>query len=166
MTTDISKIRESLQDCEEVSLPYKFPPKCWIKYITIKGEDEAFYEGGEFLRMGHHKIFLRNKGKSLCAPTCVRSDDGEILYKSRFFIDPTKQTQCQEDKKELQKVVDQQQKVIVKTAEQIQLLENQLQEYKVNHYDMISQIEEKDKQIDELLIKEKKYKLVLSQYIH
>jgi len=166
MTTDISKIRESLQDCEEVSLPYKFPPKCWIKYITIKGEDEAFYEGGEFLRMGHHKIFLRNKGKSLCAPTCVRSDGGEILYKSRFFIDPTKQTQCQEDKKELQKVVDQQQKVIVKTAEQIQLLENQLQEYKVNHYDMISQIEEKDKQIDELLIKEKKYKLVLSQYIH
>ena len=90
MTTDISKIRSSLRDCEEVTLPYKFPRKCWVKYITVKGEDEAFYEGGEFLGMGSHKIFLNNKGQRLCAPTCVRSDDGEILYKSRFFIDTKK----------------------------------------------------------------------------
>ena len=166
MTTDISKIRESLQHCEEISLPYKFTPKCWIKYITIKGEDEAFYEGGEFLRMGDHKIFLRNKGKQLCAPTCVRSDDGEILYKSRFFIDPTKKTDCEIKKDELQKIVTQQQSIIKKAGDQIKLLEDQLHEYKVNHYDMISQLEEKDKYIEELLTNEKKYKLVLSQYIH
>ena len=166
MSTDLSKIRLSLQNCEEVTLPYKFPPKCWIKYITIKGEDEAFYEGGEYIRMGDHKIFLQNKGKQLCAPTCVRSDEGDILYKSRFFIDPTKNNECLTEKKALEKVVKQQQKVIVKTAEQIKLLEDQLHEYKVNHYDMISQLEEKDKQINELLCKEKKYKLILSQYIN
>ena len=49
MSTDLSIIRESLKHCEEVTLPYKFPPKCWIKYITIKGEDEAFYEGGIYM---------------------------------------------------------------------------------------------------------------------
>ena len=166
MSTDLSKIRLSLQNCEEVTLPYKFPPNCWIKYITIKGEDEAFYEGGEFLKMGDHKIFLRNKGKQLCAPTCVRSDEGDIIYKSRFFIDPTKNNECLTEKKELEKVMKKQQKVIMKTAEQIQLLEEKLQEYKTNHYDMISQLEEKDKQIGELLCREKKYKLILSQYIH
>ena len=116
--------------------------------------------------MGDHKIFLQNKGKQLCAPTCVRSDEGDILYKSRFFIDPTKNNECLSEKKELEKVVKQQQKVIVKTSEQIKLLEDQLHEYKVNHYDMISQLEEKDKQINELLCKEKKYKLILSKYIH
>ena len=65
MTTDISKIRVSLNNCEEVPLPYKFPYKCWIKYITIKGEDEAFYEGGQYVGMGDHKIFIINKGKRL-----------------------------------------------------------------------------------------------------
>ena len=164
MTTDLSKIRLSLNNCEEVTLPYKFPPKCWIKYITIKGEDEAFYEGGEFLRMGDHKIFLKNKGKQLCAPTCVRSDDGELLYKSRFFIDQTKST-CEENKDGLEKVVKQQQKVIQKTAEQIKALEDQLHEYKTNHYDMISQLEEKDKEIERLVNNERKYKLILSQYV-
>ena len=59
----------------------------------------------------------------------------------------------------------QQQKVIKKVAEQIKLLEDQVQEYKTNHYDMSSQLEEKDKCIDELLNREKKYKLILSQYI-
>ena len=165
MTTDISKIRLSLKDCEEVSLPYKFPQKCWIKYITIKGEDEAFYEGGEFLRMGHHKIFLRNKGKQLCAPTCVRSDDGEILYKSRFFIDPKKTSECEQKKEELQKVVDQQQKVIQKMSEQLKLLEDKNHQTQCDYYDLMSTLEEKDKEIEELHIKEKKYKLILSQYI-
>ena len=166
MTTNLSNIRLSLNNCEEINLPYKFPPKCWIKYITLKGEDEAFYEGGEFLRMGDHKIFLKNKGKQLCAPTCVRSDDGEVLYKSRFFIDPKKTSECEEKKDELEVVVKQQQKVIKKVAEQIKLLEEQVQEYKTNHYDMISQLEEKDKEIERLVNNERKYKLVLSQYIH
>tara|TARA_B110001469_G_C9589993_1_gene292763 strand:+ start:167 stop:667 length:501 start_codon:yes stop_codon:yes gene_type:complete len=166
MTTDISKIRESLKNCEEVSLPYKFPQKCWIKYITIKGEDEIFYEGGEYIGMGDHKIFLHNKGKQLCAPTCIRSDEGEILYKSRFFIDNKKQSKCEEGKQELQIIIKQQQIIIKKTSEQIKNLETQLYEYKVNHYDMISQLEEQNKDIEELLCKEKKYKLVISKYIH
>jgi hypothetical protein len=165
MSTDLSKIRESLKDCEEVSLPYKFPPKCWIKYITIKGEDEAFYEGGNYLGMGDHKIFLMNKGLRLTAPTCVRSNDGEVLYTSRFFIDSKKTDDCTQKKEELEKVVIQQQRVIKKMSEQLKLVEDKNQQTQCDYYDLISTIEGKDKEIEELLVKEKKYKLILSQYI-
>jgi len=168
MTTDISKIRVSLNNCEEVPLPYKFPYKCWIKYITIKGEDEAFYEGGQYIGMGDHKIFLINKGKRLYAPTCVRSNDGEILYKSRFFIDPTKTTECVSDgdkkKVELEKIVSSQQDVIKKASHQLKILEDKSHDIQVENYDLRGELEEKDKLINNLVTREKKYKLILSQY--
>jgi hypothetical protein len=167
MTTDISRIRQSLKECEEVTLPYKFPYKCWIKYITIKGEDEAFYEGGQYVGMGDHKIFIINKGKRLCAPTCVRSDDGDILYKSRFFIDSKKTADCADDnkKEELDKVVSAQQTVIQRASHQLKILEDKYNEIQVENYDLHGELEEKDKVIKDLLIKEKKYKLILSQFM-
>ena len=168
MTTDISKIRLSLNDCEEVTLPYRFPYKCWIKYITVKGEDEAFYEGGQYIGMGDHRIFLINKGRRIYVPTCVRSDEGEVLYKSRFFIDPKKTTGCvvnsDKKKEELEKTVSAQQKVIQKASHQLKTLEDKSHEIQVENYDLHGELEEKDKLIKELLIKEKKYKLILSQY--
>jgi len=169
MTTDISKIRVSLNNCEEVTLPYKFTRNCWIKYITIKGEDEAFYEGGEFLGMGDHKIFLRNKGKQLCAPTCVRSDDGEILYKSRFFIDSNRvEDYGDKDKKtknELEKVVSAQQRVIQQASHQLKILEDKFHEIQIENFDLHGELREKDEIIKDLLNKETKYKLILSQYM-
>jgi len=164
MSTDLSKIRESLKNCEEVTLPYKFPPKCWIKYITIKGEDEAFYEGGQYLGMGDHKMFLINKGQRLTAPTRIRSDDGEILYTSRFFIDQSKD-ECSQKKEELEKVVIQQQRIIQKMSEQLKIVEDKNHQTQCDYYDVVSTLEEKDKEIEAMLIKEKKYKLILSQYI-
>jgi len=169
MTTDLSKIRLSLKNCEEVVLPYKFPYKCWIKYITAKGEDEAFYEGGEFIRMGHHRLILVNQGRQIYAPTCVRSDDGEILYKSRFFIDPKKTTECiskgDKKKRELEKVVSTQQRVLQKMSQQLKILEDKAHEIKIENYDLRSSLEETEHHVKELLVKEKKYKLILSQYM-
>jgi hypothetical protein len=171
MTTDISKIRVSLNNCEEVTLPYKFTRNCWIKYITIKGEDEAFYEGGRYTGMGDHKIFLINKGKRLCAPTCVRSDDGGILYKSRFFIDSNKTSECDEcDEvagktiKELKKVVSAQQRVIHQASHQLKILEDKSHEIQIENYDLHGELKEKDELIKVLISNEKKYKLILSQY--
>jgi len=166
MTTDISKIRLSLKDCEEVTLPYKFPYKCWIKYISINGEDEAFYEGGEFLRMGDHKIFLLNKGKQLCAPTHVRTDEGEIIYRSRFFIDSMKTPDCVQKKEELEKVVLAQQNVIKNMSKQLKILEDQAHEKQCENYDIRTELEEREHDIKELLVKEKKYKLALSRFIN
>ena len=169
MTTDISKIRLSLNKCEEVTLPYKFPQKCWIKYITIKGEDEAFYEGGQYTGMGDHKIFLVNKGKRLYAPTCVRSDDGEILYKSRFFIDPKKTSECvsagDKENKELGKVVSSQQNVIEKMSQQLKILEDKAHEIQVENYDLHGEIKDMETEIKGLLDKENKYKLIVNHYV-
>ena len=111
-----------------------------------------------------NQIFLLNKGKQLCAPTCVRSDDGEVLYKSRFFVDPNKD-ECKQKTEELEKVVKQQQNVIKKVSEQLKILEDKSHEVQCENYDLRSTVEEKDNEIKELLIKEKKYKLVLSRFI-
>lgn len=163
MTTDISKIRESLKNCEEISLPYEFSKNTWIKYITIKGEDEAFYEGGIFTGLGHHKIFLNNKGKKITVPTCIRSDDGEILYKTRLFIVTNNETQCNKDRSELMKVVKAQQKIIEKMTSKIKELETCNNSLQIDIYDSKSLLDQKEDTINELKQKERKYKLIISQ---
>lgn len=165
MSTDLSKIRLSLQNCEEVTLPYKFTPKCWIKYITLKDDDEAFYEGGEFIRMGDHKIIINEGGRHKMIPTCIRTDEGETIYRPRFFIDTKKQSTCNKELSDLMKIIKTQQQVIKKNAEQIKLLEEKTHEYQSDNYELRTELQEKNTQIEELLCKEKKYKLILSQYM-
>ena len=165
MTTDISKIRVSLKKCEEVTMPYKFTPQCWIKYITLKDDDEYFYEGGEFIRMGDHKLYIKENGRTKCIPSAIRTDDGEVIYRSRFFIDPHKKQTCEKDKELLQKTINSQQQIIKRSAEHIKIQENKLSEYQSDNYELRIELQEKNKQIDELLLKEKKYKLILSQYM-
>ena len=164
MTTDIQVIRNSLKNCEEVTLPYKFSSNCWIKYINIKGDDEAFYEGGEYVGMGNHKIILNIKGRHTYVPTCMRTDDGETIYKARFFIDQTKPPTCENDIKELLKTIKSQQHVIKLSAEQIKILEGLSKNYKNDNYELRVELEQKNRQLDELISNEKKYKLILSQY--
>ena len=167
--TDLNVIRKSLKDCEEVTLPYKFTRNCWIKYITVKGEDEAFYEGGEFRGMGNHVIFLNNGSFKIKVPTYIKSDEGEILYKSRFFIDTNKSSECAYNsgkEKELQKVISAQQNVIEKMSEQLKILEELKQKNQCEIYDLSSDIQDKEQDIKEFINNERKYKLILSQYIH
>lgn len=165
MTTDIQQIRVSLQGCEEVHLPYTFKPKTWIKYITVKGEDEAFYEGGEFLRYGHHKLILHNKGKQITVPTCIRSDEGEIMYRSRFFIDMNREQECEKDKLKLQSVVQSQARIIEQSAKQLRILEERCQELETDNHSTRIELGEVKHQLNEATIREKKYKLILSQYV-
>ena len=56
MTTDISSIRKSLKNCEEISLPCDLEKGCIIKYITLKDGNEVFYQGGKYAYMGNKKI--------------------------------------------------------------------------------------------------------------
>jgi len=165
MTQDINKIKLSLKNCEEVSLPYKFEPRTWIKYITVKGEDEVFYEGGIYAGMGDHKLFVINKGKRLTVPTYIRSDDGEIIYQSRFFIDTKKTNTCEDKHIEITKTVKAQQAVIKKTSIQIKMLEERNQALQSENYDLLGSLDTKEKELQELLEKEKKYKLLLSQFM-
>ena len=165
MSKDISLIRKELSNCEEIELPFTFPAKCWIKYITLLDNDEVFYTGGEYSSLGHHKIYLTNKSKKWCVPTQYLSDDGEILYKSRFFIDTkkTKELNNYNDIKEQDKIIKTQQDIIDKMTLKIQELENALINNKSEVYTHMSELESKDKTINELIKREKKYKLILSQ---
>ena len=165
MTTDIQQIRLSLRNCEEIQLPDRFKPTTWVKYITVKGEDEAFYEGGYFMRMGHHKLILQNKGKTITVPTCIRSDEGEIMYRSRFFIDLNKLEECEKDKRELQSVIQSQTRVIEQSAKQIRMLEERCQQLETDNHSTRIELEEVKHQLKEAGIREKKYKLILSQYM-
>ena len=163
--TDINIIRQALKGCEEVSLPYKFTKGLRIKYITVKGEDEAFYDGGVFDGMGNHVIFIKNGTTRARVPTCIRNDDGEVVYRSRFFIDPNNNTSCEEKKTELEKTVLAQQKVIERVSEQLKLLEESKANLQEEHYDLVNLYQDKVDEVKELKEKEKKYRLLLSQYM-
>ena len=164
--TDLNFIRQSLQGCEEITAPFKFPKKSWVKYITIKGEDEAFYEGGIFQKMGNQKVILKNGKSTMRVPTCIKTDDGEIMYRSRFFIDPTFKNDCEVKKDQLEKTVQAQQKVIERMAKQLKLLEESKQNLQEEHYTLVSLFQDREDEIKQFKINEKKYKLILSQYIH
>lgn len=163
--TDLTLIRESLKGCEEITLPHQFTKDSRVKYITIKGEDEAFYEGGLFNGLGNRVIFIKDGNTIKRVPTCIRNDDGEIVYKSRFFIDTNNYSSCEEKKDELEKTVLAQQKVIEKMAEQLKLLEESKADLQAEHYDLVNVYQDKQVEVKELLIKEKKYRLLLSQYM-
>ena len=165
MSTDLTFIRQSLKGCEEITLPYKFPKNCWIKYITIKNDDEAFYEGGVFSGMGNQKIFLKNGNTKITVPTCIKDDDGNVMYRSRFFINLHKQTDCEIKKNELEKTIISQQHVIKKMAEQLRILEKSKQALQEEHYTLVNLYQDKEQEIKELLKNEKKFKLLLSQYM-
>ena len=166
MSTDLTVIRNALKDCEEITLPYKFTKQCWIKYITVQGEDEAFYEGGLFSGMGHHTIYLTHGKSKVRVPTCIKSDDGEIIYRSRFFIDPSHKSSCEIKKEHLEKTVIAQQGVIDKMAEQLKLAEESKQHVVAEHYELVSLFQDKEQEVIVLQKNIHKYKLILSKYVH
>ena len=116
--------------------------------------------------MGNQVVLLKNGKSRYRVPTYVRSDDGEILYRSRFFIDPTFKDDCEAKKGQLEKTVKAQQTVIERMAEQIKCLEESKQETQSEHYELVSLLHDKDDQIKSLLEKEKKYKLLLMKYMN
>ena len=163
--TDITIIRKSLKGCEEITLPFKIKRGTQLKYITVKGEDEAFYEGGIFNGTGNHVIFIKEGNNIKRVPTCIRNDDGEVIYKSRFFIAPNTDSSCEVKKDELEKTVLAQQKVIDKLAKQLKILEESKADLQAEHYDLVNLYQDKQDKVEELLIKEKKYRLLLSKYM-
>ena len=137
MIQDIEVIKQHLQNCEEVELPYQFPHSCFIKYITLKGGpegDESFYPGGRFSRFRGDKMVLSNNGREWSVPLHYKNSDGDITYHSRFFILSEENKECEKDKAELSKVVLAQQKVIQKMTQKIHELEYELVQIKTQEY--------------------------------
>lgn len=122
MIKDIKVIKQLLEGHVEVELPYPFKEGVEIKYITMKEGEQYFSTGGRYVRMLNKKILLQNSGKSWSVPTEICNKQGDIVYKSRFFVH--KDFDKEEDTKkvlELESVIESQQDVIKKLSQQVKM---------------------------------------------
>ena len=150
MIKDISLIQKELIGFVEVELPFDFHYNTHIKYITLKDDYEAFFQGGTFKGLGNDCILLTNKFRNWSVPTCKRSKDGIICYESRFFIQDKKLEKCTQENDDLQKKIIFQQNIIDKLTNQLQEYEHLLQDNRYSLKDKSIECREKDDEIKKL----------------
>ena len=110
MLKDINKIRKELDGYDEVELPFDFPLGTHVKYITLVDDEEAFFTGGNYVKLGMDRIYLSTGGPSWSIPIKIRDDDSNVIYKSRFFV-PKREKIVPKDTQHLHKVIESQQSV-------------------------------------------------------
>lgn len=110
---DINIIRKELKNYEEIEFPYYIKPNTNIKYITAIDNEEVFSKGGEFVKLGHEKIFLSNGPHKWYVPIKIRDDDNNIIYESKFFI-KEENNKKDNEYENLKKIIKTQQDVINK----------------------------------------------------
>ena len=167
MSTDMNIIRKSLHNCTEIIIPSPIAKGSIIKYITLKGDNERFYQGGRYKQLGNNKIIIEKSGKSWSVPIHLYHKDGSIKYTSRFFIENKNDT-CEETTKPLELIIQSQQDVITKMSEKLKELE--LEKYYISNdkenYEKILQrhkydLKDKDMMINNLTDKCKQYESVI-----
>jgi len=162
MSKDITVIKEELKTCDEVTLPYEFEKDTWIKYITLRGEDEVFFKGGSYCSRGNGCIYLKNKSLKWPVKTHIKDDDGEIIYHPRFFIDTT-YSSCSKELKEQMKIVKTYQNVIDKLVTKLEELETCNKVLQVESNEYLSLVEVCKDKLREYEDREVKYKLILGK---
>ena len=128
MLQDINKIRKELQRYDEVELPFDFPQGTNIKYITLIDDEEAFFTGGKYVKMGMDRIYLSTGGPTWSIPIKIRDDNSNVIYTSRFFA-PKHEEIIPKNLQHLQKVIESQQSVIDKMTEIIKKDKQKIQHY-------------------------------------
>ena len=98
---DIQEIKKELKGYEEIDITYPLNRKCYLKYITLHDNQEKFYDGGYFYKMGFDKIILKNNDNKIKGiQTIYKDNNGNIIYKSLFFLRNNELEECEKDKKE------------------------------------------------------------------
>lgn len=137
MIQDIEKIKKELNNHIEIDITFPILPGTFVKYITLNNDDEeSFYLGGEYVKKGYEKIFLRLGKKTWAIQSNIRDNQNYIRYSSRFFIHKDNLKEKKQEKiieqKEYDKIIKSQQKVIDKLSKQIinyqKIINNQNQE--------------------------------------
>ena len=82
MSQDIDYIKKEIRKCEEVISPFDLKKGDIVRYITLDNGVEYFYDGGEYIGMSENRIQL--KGKNV--PIVFMNNEGEVLYRTRFFV--------------------------------------------------------------------------------
>jgi len=132
-TTNLTTIKDSLKNCEEIELPYDFKVGEKIKYITLDKDTqtEMFYNGGEYVKIGNELIFLQNGPSNWSFRTKLRDDNNDIYYTSRIFVEKKKSDNIYKDKdvKMLKETILAQQRVIERMTKTIREDKIKIQKY-------------------------------------
>jgi hypothetical protein len=111
MSQDLEFIRSELKNCEEIETYQDLVLGNHVKYITIKDNDEYFYTGGIYKRLGDNKIFLKHGGSTRSVPLTYKNKEGEVIYKTRLFNQIN--NNCSNNEiKEYKKIIHNQQNII------------------------------------------------------
>jgi hypothetical protein len=121
MIKDMKLIKEHLDNCVEIELPYPLEKNILVRYITLLDGEQSFYTGGRYVRMLNNKILLSNSGKSWVVPTVIKDKKGNIIYTSRFFVDKDFENKDDKETKELKSIIESQQEVIKKLSYQVKV---------------------------------------------
>jgi len=145
MIKDLNKIRENLngyESIESVNLFDDLKKGCHIRYITLdKNDNESFYLGGNFERLGNNCIVLKNNFKTWSVPINKYNPDGSIHYKTRFY-NKNEEDNCEKEKKELMDTIHYQQSIIEKMTDrltELELIKKKLTGEKVEYEQLLQQ---------------------------
>ena len=140
MSQELSTIKKEFPGFKEVDPAFDLKIGKLVKYITIKNGEEFFYSGGNYKRMGDNKIYL-----DASPPSCildVKDKMGNITYSTRLFTEDEELETCNKDKKEYDKIIKTQQRIIETMTEKIK-----------TNSDIINEINEKNKKYEEIIKK-------------
>lgn len=75
MIQNIETIKKELKNHIEIDIIYPIVPGTIVKYITLNDDnEESFYLGGEFVKKGYEKIFIRKGNLTWAVKTKYRDD--------------------------------------------------------------------------------------------
>lgn len=140
MSQDLATLRKELVGFKEVDSVFDLRVGQRVKYITIKDGEEYFYTGGNYKKMGDNTIFL-DASPSSCILK-VKDKLGNITYSTRLFTEEEGLETSTKDKKEYEKIIETQQRIIETMTEKIK-----------TNSDIINGIHEKNKKYEEIIKK-------------
>tara|TARA_B100001094_G_C17971523_1_gene690545 strand:+ start:220 stop:588 length:369 start_codon:yes stop_codon:yes gene_type:complete len=119
---DINIIKKELIGFEEIKITYPLNKNCYIKYITLKDNNEFFYNGGSFEKYAFDKIILKKDNKFISVPTIYKDENGDKIYESRFFLKIENNNINHNEKLEYEKIIKNQQMIIEKLSRKLSKL--------------------------------------------
>ena len=171
MIKDIEIIEKELIDHVELEFPYEnIKLNIHLKYITYKNDSEYFFKGGKLIHICNDYLTLQNKGPKWNVPINIRDKKGNIIYKSRFFVNENEfnQNNNNDNKNDNNdnndEIIKYQQSIIDKISEELKKIQNensQLYNKNVNYEELL----QKNKyEFKDLSIKFKEVQEKLSKY--
>ena len=124
MIKDIHKIKQELQGFVEVDKHYDFKKGIPVKYITLKDQEEVFYQGGTFVSLGNNCLVLSSKtNQTWNVYLSYKNKHGEDYYITRIFIPETFEDSLSKNEQETKDIISYQQTIIQKASQKIKQLE-------------------------------------------